>query len=1180
MARAPHSDADLFAHNTERANRIASSQEQLLQAQLQQLGLDSHDSLMDPTQDSLLSYTDPPPTWESTDWAPPNWSGSSPWGPPLTSIPSHRRGASDLAGFRFPSSQRMQPLENTTNNVMPGPGPGGMSSVMDTNSSMEQQRVAIQHQIEDLQRQQQRLVQQQQRLSTQPSSQDNTTTSNNTISPSRSAHRRIQSQSATSPASLRSPPMLNPLDHQQHRWPTQSAMGPPPTSSNAMRSNPQFSFPPRRIPSETPTITSTSHFPLHANDALPHRKPSHTRHASHQLSSELSPEYLIAAGGMLSGSSLAIPSMSSQLGDLADGFWDASSSQRRRPHARSTSMSSASSAFAQHIGSTETPMDLRQAQAQLAALHRSRQQAGPGTHSRSASYSGQRAASYGHGNSQPRKALFGSYLPRSCLAPLLLTGKLVVGILRVNKRNRSDAWVSTEVLEQDIFISGSKDRNRALEGDLVAVELLDPLEVWQTKRDKVDKKKRKEEHTSPTNPDRNPIQRRSEKARDDTEVEGAHLKLVEEEEESDSAPPALAGHIVAIVEREAGQLFAGTLALLRPSSVASKEKQQQNLHHDRTASTNDDRDLINTRPKIVWFRPSDKRVPLIAIPSDQAPNDFWDENRQAEYQHTLFVACIKRWPITSLHPFGTLVDQLGSIGDLHAEAQAVIQTHCHALLTDFSAAAIQQLPASDWSVPSTEYKRRNFGSTQGASSESPSTSAFVWSVSEKESSSNPTVAYSLQDLAQDRVEIGVHIADLTYFLPPNSPLDRDARRRAHSANLINHTYPMLPTGLLQHLASFPCNTDRLALSFVFQVSRDLQLQHIAVHRSVIRVQCNFSAEEFLSESRTPSKLPGSWNVAQGWIDRLTADRMKQGALILDEPQLHFQFDAQGNPQSASTSLSPLLNCGSSALQPLVIEANKVAAYRIADALHDTALLCRVETPSEKNLQWLWHQFQEFRLDSLQVSSLTADNLVEVMNSLPADAKPVGNALLAKILKPARYFCSGMVDISKYAHFSLPSALYTRCDAPASCYAQLSVQRQLIAIIQGESFDSDAENIARIAQQANVRQKALALAQEQCAHLYLCHCLVHHGAQQHQATVMSITDMYMDLLVHSLNIEKRVHFDQLNAQVDRSALPTLKLTWHTSQATQQIQPLSQFPVMVQATMDKSPAVLSVAMVPAS
>ena len=56
------------------------------------------------------------------------------------------------------------------------------------------------------------------------------------------------------------------------------------------------------------------------------------------------------------------------------------------------------------------------------------------------------------------------------------------------KKNRSDAYVSTNVLDADIFICGSKDRNRALEGDLVAVELLDVDEVWDSKREKEEKR--------------------------------------------------------------------------------------------------------------------------------------------------------------------------------------------------------------------------------------------------------------------------------------------------------------------------------------------------------------------------------------------------------------------------------------------------------------------------------------------------------------------------------------------------------------------------------------------------------------------------------------------------------------------------------------------------------------------
>jgi protein SSD1 len=124
-----------------------------------------------------------------------------------------------------------------------------------------------------------------------------------------------------------------------------------------------------------------------------------------------------------------------------------------------------------------TVTDLAQAQAQLLQLSQFRASAG---HSRVPSFGMQQLQSGpgGANSQQQRKSLFAPYLPAASIPPLLQTGKLVIGILRVNKRNRSDAYVSTDVLDADVFICGSKDRNRALEGDVVAVELLDVDEVW------------------------------------------------------------------------------------------------------------------------------------------------------------------------------------------------------------------------------------------------------------------------------------------------------------------------------------------------------------------------------------------------------------------------------------------------------------------------------------------------------------------------------------------------------------------------------------------------------------------------------------------------------------------------------------------------------------------------------
>lgn len=130
-------------------------------------------------------------------------------------------------------------------------------------------------------------------------------------------------------------------------------------------------------------------------------------------------------------------------------------------------------------------------------------------------------------NQPQRKSLFAPYLPQASLPPLLAAGKLVVGILRVNKRNRSDAYVSTEVLDADIYICGSKDRNRALEGDIVAVELLDVDEVWGTKKEKEEKKRKKEENSAYDHRSGN---RKDDKKKDDVEVEGQGLMLFEDEE--------------------------------------------------------------------------------------------------------------------------------------------------------------------------------------------------------------------------------------------------------------------------------------------------------------------------------------------------------------------------------------------------------------------------------------------------------------------------------------------------------------------------------------------------------------------------------------------------------------------------------------------------------------------------
>jgi protein SSD1 len=170
-----------------------------------------------------------------------------------------------------------------------------------------------------------------------------------------------------------------------------------------------------------------------------------------------------------------------------------------------------------------------------------------------------------------------------------------------------------------------------LEGDVVAVELLDvgdgertaffrrnvlkvSFAVWGTKKEKEEKKRKKEEIASydPRNSaavSSAAYMRKQDKKNDDVEVEGQGMTLFDDLDDgnADDVQPQYAGHVVGVVHRAPGQLFAGTLGVLRPSSAATKEKQEAE-RRDREGVDLRSNNRQDQQPiRIVWLRPVDKR---------------------------------------------------------------------------------------------------------------------------------------------------------------------------------------------------------------------------------------------------------------------------------------------------------------------------------------------------------------------------------------------------------------------------------------------------------------------------------------------------------------------------------------------------------------------------------------------
>lgn len=776
------------------------------------------------------------------------------------------------------------------------------------------------------------------------------------------------------------------------------------------------------------------------------------------------------------------------------------------------------------------------------------------------------------GNASGRKSLFAPYLPQSSLPELINEGRLVTGTLRVNKKNRSDAYVSTDgLLDADIFICGSKDRNRALEGDLVAVELLVVDEVWDSKKEKEEKKRRKDntlgktpatsilnddihndatstsapttsgdqEEKSETDGDSGLTRRGSLKQRptmkknDDVEVEGQSLLLVEEEEINDEVKPLYAGHVVAVVDRIPGQLFAGTLGLLRPAQAAQAAKDKK---YGREPSIQQPK-----APKIVWFKPTDKKVPLIAIPTEQAPRDFVENHER--YADQLFVASIKRWPITSLHPFGTLVSKLAKIDDPETEINSILRDNnflCDEYPEDDDSGIITSF-INDF--PSIESELNNQNRTEYLND---------YIISFTQNGEFVDHALHVKRLTDTKIELGFHVADISFFVKPGSVLDRKAKKRSSSVFLpqkVTHLFP----AQVNDLISFKENEKNLALSVTFEIdTTNFEVEDLYIHESVIvpkQIVKYDSFDQILDGKQVEN------------ISSATSDYIKTFSLIAKEFRRQRLGDKGLGITPNLTLLDQLddervnlhLNIFKDSLSFDIIneishKVNNAIAAKIHANLGDQAFLRRQSLPTLQKMETFVRKATNlgFKIDTTNSSTLQ-NSILKIQDPVKRQCVEI---LLYKCMSRGKYYVAGKQDPDTYGHYYFNIPLYTHFTAPLRRYADIIVHRQLRSVLHRQDEDKmvDLDTLKATADYCNFKKDCAASAQEQAIHLLLSQTIneVSENAGQLlcMGTVVQVYESSFDVFIPEFGVEKRVHGDQLplvKAEFDKSSR-VLELYW--------------------------------------
>jgi ribonuclease R len=281
--------------------------------------------------------------------------------------------------------------------------------------------------------------------------------------------------------------------------------------------------------------------------------------------------------------------------------------------------------------------------------------------------------------------------------------------------------------------------------------------------------------------------------------------------------------------------------------------------------------------------------------------------------------------------------------------------------------------------------------------------------------------------------LGVHIADVAAYVEPDSPLDREARRRGNSVYLPDRVIPMLPERLSNGVCSLNPGVDRLTHSVFIHFDKHGNVKSARFARSVIRSAHRLTYKQAYSFLTSPprdqlgERLHLAWELAA----LLRRKRFEHGALDLDFPEVKVWVDKEGHP----LKLERVENDKSHQLiEEFMLAANETVARELKKRAIPTIYRIH-ENPDPEKLA----EYREFVLGfDYRVGDLThRADLQRLLASLRG--KPEEQALkvaLLKSLKRARY------SPQPLGHYGLAKANYLHFTSPIRRYADLVVHRAL------------------------------------------------------------------------------------------------------------------------------------------
>lgn len=429
------------------------------------------------------------------------------------------------------------------------------------------------------------------------------------------------------------------------------------------------------------------------------------------------------------------------------------------------------------------------------------------------------------------------------------------------------------------------------------------------------------------------------------------------------------------------------------------------------------------------------------------------------------VVKITKWPDEQRNPIGRVVDILGTKGDNDTEMHAILAEYD--LPYTYPVEVVKAAEKIKEGITPEEIARRE-----------DFRDVLTMTIDPRDAKDFDD-AISIRKTGEDEWEIGVHIADVTYYMEEGSLLDKEAYSRATSVYLVDRTIPMLPERLCNYLCSLRPDEDKLAYSAIFKVDGNGEVKDGHVARTVIRSKRRFTYEEvqtILEQNGEASEedmlLPGDHPkavrkkgqppVGEYAEELITLNRLaklmrkrrfNRGTISFDRAEVQFEIDGKGHPVGTYIKVAKDAN---KLVEEYMLLANRFVAEligKVGRGKKAKTFVYRIhDSPSPEKLEklssFVAHFGHEIRTTGSKDEINTSLNkMLNKVHGRP-EQEVIENVTLRSMMK-AKY------STHNIGHYGLMFRYYTHFTSPIRRYPDDMVHRLLTRYLAGgSSVDRD------------------------------------------------------------------------------------------------------------------------------